>query len=135
MEKMQSLIQEAHVNTPYINFDPIKMVFEISGECRPENVLTFFNPILDWLTEFRKFVKHDFHTVKELTFHFKLEYYNSSSAKFIFNILKRLKALEEYDLSIKMIWYYDELDEDLLENGQEFEKILNMNFEFIALQD
>lgn len=132
---MEPLKIASSVTSPEISFDPNSMNFEITGECRPENVLTFFNPVLDWLTEFRKWVKHDQHSVKELQFHFKLEYYNSSSAKFIFNILKRLKALEEYDLKINMIWYYDELDEDLLESGQEFEKILNLEFEYIALQD
>ena len=32
-------------------------------------------------------------------------------------------------------WHYDEMDEDLLESGEEFEKLVNYSFEFIAIED
>ena len=104
------------------------------GECRPENVLTYFEPIMRWLDQFINEVESD-GTQKKLDFHFKLEYYNSSSAKFIFQIFKRLKSIESQGIKVTMFWFYDVLDEDLLESGQEYEKILDLKFEYIPVQD
>ena len=70
-----------------------------------------------------------------MEFQFKLEYYNSSSAKFIFSIFKRLKEMQVKGLEITMFWFYDVSDEDLLECGEEYEKILGFKFVYIALQD
>lgn len=128
MEALQ--IQHTHT-TPDVNFliDPYD--FTIEGECRPENVLTFFTPIVNWMNKFRAWAGNLPEMIEEpINFHFKLEYYNSSSAKFIYGILSKLKTLEDDGLTVKVYWYYDELDEDLLENGKEFEKILHLDFDF-----
>jgi len=132
---MKKLDIRSSITTPLLNFDPISMVFNIKGECRPENVLTFFNPVLDWVNDFKSWVKHDQNSSSFLIFNFQLEYYNSSSAKFIFNLLKRLRALDKYGVTLSVNFYYDILDDDLLENGKEFEKILNSKFTFIAIED
>ena len=132
---MEKLDINPSITTPLISFDPFKMDFTIKGECRPENVLTFFNPILDWVNDFKAWVKESQNSSKDLIFNFELEYYNSSSAKFIFNLLKRLRALDVFGVNLKVNFYYDILDDDLLENGKEFEKILNAKFTFIAVED
>ena len=103
----------------------------MEGECRPENVLTYFTPILNWLNKFKTWANNQNEPItKALEFDFKLEYYNSSSAKFLFNIFEKLKFLQAQGFNVKMNWYYDELDEDLLENGKEFEKILGLEFNY-----
>lgn len=131
---MDSLFIERGDTTPKLDFNIESMEFSLEGECRPENVLTFFEPVMKWLDSFVSWAPENVSN-KELKFLFKLEYYNSSSAKFIFNIFKRLKVLQENGIDITMYWFYDQLDEDLLECGQEYEKILGLKFEFIALQD
>lgn len=132
---MEKLEIKSTITTPSILFNPDEMDFSIQGECRPENVLTFFNPILDWINEFKIWVKHEQNNSNDLFFNFKLEYYNSSSAKFIFTILKRLKELDKYGMKLKVNFFYDILDDDLLENGKEIEKILNIEFIYIAIED
>jgi hypothetical protein len=131
---MESLKIAKRDTTPELSFDIDEMLFSIEGECRPENVLTYFEPIMRWLDEFIDEEKSN-STPKKLDFHFKLEYYNSSSAKFIFQIFKRFKAIETSNIEVTMFWFYDVLDEDLLECGEEYEKILSLNFKYIALQD
>lgn len=130
---MESLIIEKGDTTPFIDFNIDTMEFVIQGECRPENVLTFFEPVMKWIDDLKKWIPNN--NKQKLDFHFKLEYYNSSSAKFIFNIFKKLKAIEEQGIKVTMFWFYDLLDEDLLECGQEYEKILKLNFEFVPVQD
>jgi len=131
---MESLTIAKKDTTPELVFDIDKMIFSMIGECRPENVLTYFEPIMRWLDQFINEVESD-GTQKKLDFHFKLEYYNSSSAKFIFQIFKRLKSIESQGIKVTMFWFYDVLDEDLLESGQEYEKILDLKFEYIPVQD
>lgn len=131
---MESLRIAKGDTTPELIFDIEEMLFSMEGECRPENVLTYFEPIMKWLDQFIDNVKSGA-TGKSMDFHFKLEYYNSSSAKFIFQIFKRFKVIESNGVDITMYWFYDVLDEDLLECGQEYEKILGLKFKYVALQD
>tara|TARA_Y100000766_G_C18424579_1_gene373708 strand:- start:136 stop:531 length:396 start_codon:yes stop_codon:yes gene_type:complete len=120
--------------TPLLDFNIQTMEFFIEGECRPENGLTYFEPIIKWLDSYVDWLKNK-KSAGRLNFNFKLEYYNSSSAKFIFNIFKRLKIIQSNGTQVNMFWFYDILDEDLLESGQEYEKILGLKFHFLALQD
>jgi|TARA_B110000259_G_scaffold32297_1_gene35534 hypothetical protein len=131
---MESLRIKKGDTTPKLDFDLDKMEFSLEGESRSEDVLTFYEPIIKWLDNFKEwFLKNG--SSKKLEFQFKLEYYNSSSAKFIFSIFKRLKEMQVKGLEITMFWFYDVSDEDLLECGEEYEKILGFKFEYIALQD
>ncbi len=131
---MDSLRIEKADTTPLLDFNIETMNFFIEGECRPENVLTYFEPIMQWLDKYVDWLyKKESNGV--LDFHFKLEYYNSLSAKFIFNIFKRLKVIQSSGTEVNMFWFYDTLDEDLFESGQEYSKILGLKFHFVALQD
>jgi len=133
---MDALITEKTGTTPYLHFNVEELNFLMEGECRPENVLTYFTPILNWLNKLKTWANNLPEPLnKTLDIHFKIAYYNSSSAKFIFNIFQKLSSLQEEGIKINMIWYYDELDEDLLESGKEFEKILGLNFTFIPEKD
>lgn len=130
---MEALILASSSTTPNVNFDVENMSFTIEGECRPENVLTYFSPIINWLNKFKNWEINLPEPIDQtLEFHFKLAYYNTSSAKFLFNIFEKMKSIHQEGLKVKIFWHYDELDEDLLENGQEFEKILGLDFEFVA---
>jgi hypothetical protein len=131
---MESLRIEKGDTTPLIDFNIETMDFHIAGECRPENVLIYFEPIIKWLDSYIIWLENQ-SSIDELDFYFKLEYYNSSSAKFIFNILKRVKSIQKNGIKVNLFWVYDILDEDLLESGQEYEKIIGLNFRFLALQD
>jgi len=131
---MDSLRIDKGDTTPLLEFNIETMVFSIEGECRPENVLTYFEPILRWLDDYVDWLNIKKST-RVLNFNFKLEYYNSSSAKFIFNIFKRLKRIQRNGTEINMFWFYDILDEDLLECGQEYEKVSGLKFHFLAIQD
>ena len=62
---------------------------------------------------------------------FKMTMFNTSSAKCIFDILKRLKAMEEQGLRIVINWHYEEDDDDMLECGEDFQDLLDAKFNFI----
>jgi hypothetical protein len=130
---MENLDIKGSFTSPTIFFDIENLIFTIEGECRPENVLTFFQPILDWLDDLKVHAAQQNYHNKILHFNFKIEYFNSSSAKFIFTIFKKIKLLQEFGIFIEVNWNYDELDEDLFETGKELQKILELKFNFIAI--
>ena len=121
---MNDLILEATDTAPAIHFQTNGDLL-MNGESRPENVVKFFEPLMNWMDELKS-LEPD-----HITLDFKLEYYNSSSAKFIMELLLKLNDFK----NVLVKWHYDEMDEDLLESGEEFEKLVNYSFEFIAIED
>lgn len=122
---MDSILLEATATTPKVIIDPINNKFEISGESRPENTGKFYTPIIEWFEGYRAdlyFQKNSFGKSKKLTINFKLEYFNSTSAKFILDIFYSLEKTQKEGYDVEVIWNYDARDTDMKESGEEFSK-------------
>lgn len=65
--------------------DAEKNHFVFEGESRPENCTYFFQPILQWLKSYKTMLVEQKETTV-LKVDFKLDYFNSTSAKFITDI-------------------------------------------------
>jgi len=132
---MDPLIIEATSHSPEITFDPSSGQFSISGVSRPEDVRSFYYPVVEWL---RNFLEEEIKTGKvsftddhPLTLDIKLKYFNSSSAKFLFDIFSEIGQINEEGQTIKIRWYYEEGDDDMFEAGEELSEIAEIPFEFI----
>ena len=136
---MEVLHLAATENTPEITLDHLKEIFSMSGESRPENVRNFYEPVMEWLdgySQYLYFMLDKFEQgTKELNFNFNFEYFNSSSAKYILDILNAVKAFDEKfdNLAIKVNWHYEEFDEDMQEAGEEFQKMSGLPFTFVKV--
>lgn len=130
---MEALKIEPTEISPKVYFIPENNVFEISGESRPENVRKFYEPIIAWLNDFGNSIISGEYKIDPI-FNFKFEYFNSSSAKFIMDMLKKLEELFSKGIKLKIIWYYDEGDEDMQETGEEFSKIIEVPFEYVEVK-
>jgi hypothetical protein len=111
MEK--HVIQEELKNCPGIVYYPDKNILELVGRSIPENPELIFKRLDSWITS--HFEKH-----KGLDIIIKLEYINSGSSKYLFEILKRLKGFSKSGRLVKMKWLYEEDDEAMLELGEHF---------------
>ncbi|HER08669.1 MAG TPA: DUF1987 domain-containing protein [Bacteroides sp.] len=131
---MKKLIIESTLNSPRVILDPEKKIFEFSGESRPENVKSFYMPVLEWLEDFadelsgRESASGKF----PLEFHFNFEYFNSTSAKFILDIFKTLSKLNSKGKPIGVKWHYEADDEDMLEVGKEMSRMSKLPFEYVV---
>lgn len=121
--------------TPEVILNPKENIFHIVGESRPEHVGKFYDPILNWLEGYHNELYDNSHKdaerPKEIIFVFKLEYFNSSSIKFVYDILKKLEDFNDHHTKVKIHWHYDAMDDDMFENGEEFSKIIRLPFELI----
>jgi hypothetical protein len=107
-------------DTPKITFDKTSGIFEISGRSLPEDAADFYNPVLRWLDSYSQ----DCNSSTDLIL--KLEYFNTASSKLILDLLSKVEAIK----GAKIVWYYFEDDEDMLEAGQEFSELVEIPFEF-----
>ncbi len=124
--------------SPQVIFDPENYLYEMKGNSRPENVRDFYYPIIDTLRKyFEKIVAENeilFFNRECFKFNFKLEYFNSASAKFISDILIIIKNSTEAKLNIKVYWYFDEGDDDMKEVGEDFSDMISVPFNFIMVK-
>ncbi|HON51740.1 MAG TPA: DUF1987 domain-containing protein [Bacteroidales bacterium] len=117
--------------TPKVEFDIDSKTFIIQGFSRPENIRDFYVPILHSLSkELQTIVESS--DKQKYSFHFQLEYFNSSSAKFISDIIKIIKQYVDQGLQATIYWHYDKDDEEMKESGDDFSSISNISFEYIA---
>lgn len=117
---MEVLNLEGTEDTPKILLDKGNGIFEISGRSLPEDSAEFYQPVLDWIEEYAG----DPNDSTE--FAFKLEYFNTASSKLILDVLMALEDIE----GMKILWYFDEDDEDMEEAGEEFSELVEIPFEF-----
>lgn len=133
---MKKLNIDATLKSPKVIFDPEIFLYEMEGNSRPENVRDFYYPIIDTLKEYfeEQYNKEIITQNKSFKFNFKLDYFNSSSAKFISDILVIVKKAVENGIDIKIYWYFEDGDEDMKEVGEDFSDMISFPFNYIMVQ-
>ena len=122
MEKLH--IKETY-QTPTINFDPDKGIFEIKGRSIDYNIMNFFQPLLDYINRYSK-APHQ-KTVMKMMF----TYYNTGTSICILDIFNKLDDLYKKGLDVKIQWYYDKGDDSYKEDGEDFRDYVSVPFEVI----
>jgi len=129
---MEKLTLAPTLNSPGVNLNPEANKFDFTGESRPENVRSFYLPILEWLEQFATEVSGKKGNTP-LEFTFNLEYFNSTSAKYILDIFKVLYAINQSGSPLKVFWHYEEDDEDMLEVGMEMSRMSRIVFDYVKV--
>ena len=112
---MDNIKIEATDRSPEIDFDFGQNAFAIRGESYPEDVASFFGPVIGQLEEHLSSLDGG-----EVRFDFELIYFNSSSAKVLMGLFDNLDETAGGGVSVTINWYYDEEDDTMEELGQEF---------------
>lgn len=121
---MKDLIIKETEKTPSVALGT-NGVLKIEGRSIPEDAAKFFKPLLDWTKDF---------TATEIRVDIKLEYFNTSSSKFILEMLRLLENNPDNN-NILVNWFYEEGDLDVLESGQYFESIIGIPFKYIEYEE
>lgn len=123
---MEPLKIEPTDETPQVILDANNNAFEFSGKSLPEDVLTFYNPVVEWLNQYA------INPNPVSNFVFKMVYFNTASSKLILDIMMILDEIHENGNEVKILWHYMEDDEDMMEAGEEYADMLEVPFEQIS---
>lgn len=99
--------------------------FQFNGKSLPEDVVSFYNPVLDWISKYGE------NPNSTSIFKFNFTYFNNESSKTILDILMKLEELSENGANVQAEWHYNENDENMEEHGEEFAKVIEVPFNLI----
>jgi hypothetical protein len=111
MEKY--VIQEELKNCPGIVYYPDANRLVLAGRSIPENPELIFTRLDTWITS-------HFEKNKALEVNIQLEYINSGSSKYLYEILRKLTGYSQSGKLVRMRWLYEEEDEAMLELGEHY---------------
>ena len=114
---LEPIIRVKTKNSPEIILDSEHNNFKIAGRSIVEDPGEFYSQIYSWLQEYVK-SPNDF-----TDFIFDLEYFNSSSARQIMEIIMLLEEINKTDKKVKVNWLYEEGDEMSKERGDEIKLV------------
>ena len=116
-------IKETKV-TPKVEFDPINQTLTFTGKILCDNTPEFFEPILNWVQEY------EMEASGKTNLNFSLEYLNTSSSKYLLNMLKRFEKINQQGKKVEVNWYYEADDDNIEEAGKDFDLMVDVPFNF-----
>lgn len=122
---MKPLILESTQDTPGVILDPKSKQFLFEGTSIPENSKKFFEPIFNWIADYTQDPNDE--TIVD----FKMKYFNTSSTKSILDIMILFKELPKQGKMLIINWYFAKDDEDMMEAGEGFSKMVRYPFNLI----
>ena len=165
---MENISIEKTNKTPEVFFDFKNNYLEIKGISIPEDAEGFYRPLMEWIEEYvehlillRETIAIEEETeadeqkerkeMPSITVSLKLIYFNTSTADYLVNILRKLReAQSDYpeildngsfnpdDAPAHLVtveWCYETEDEDMYDTGTHFESVLEMPFHYIAIDE
>ena len=126
---MESLIIPGTQETPEVKFDSSNGKLSIIGRSYPSDTAAFYQPISTWLNAYA------LNPNSTIVLEIGIEYFHSVSVKFLTNIVKKLLALRSAEISVSIVWYYEEDDEDSIDLGKSIERDTKAAFTYIVLEE
>jgi hypothetical protein len=114
-------------NTPLILLEEANNSLLIKGKSYPENPELFYSHLYVILHRYTKKNK------RKLTVYFFLEYFNTGSAKCLYQVMVYLKEYQDKGIDIKVNWYYYMDDEGMHQSGENFSKYSQLDMTMIPV--
>ena len=126
---MENLVIEGGIKTPTVKLDHDNRQLLLEGRSIPEDTIRFFEPILKWIEEY---IQTDRDAGTDL--HINLEYFNTSTSRYLFGIFKILETYHTKGNQIMIHWYYEKDDFEMLESGEDYASILKIPFNMVPVE-
>ena len=135
---MEKLYIAPSESMPEITLSHDDNVFRIKGVSRPENVRLLYEPVVKWLSDYKEILINKDPVYSEdnpFILQLDLVYFNSSTAKFLYDIVMILKSIKEDGIPTVINWFYDPDDPDCLEAGEDLAVLAEIDFVYIERQE
>ncbi|MEE4176785.1 MAG: DUF1987 domain-containing protein [Bacteroides sp.] len=88
-------------------------LLRFSGNSYPENAVDFFQPLLNWV---RDYVRN---TRQQTLVEFRINYFNTSSSKYLFQIMEIMNAFRQKGNPVEVVWISNAENDEMLETWRE----------------
>jgi hypothetical protein len=127
---MDALKLEGQFNFPSIDFNPNTGLLKISGRSIPENPVKFYQPLENWIVEFIKT------NPKDLILSIYLDYLNTHSTECVLILMKKIENFyKDKNANVKVLWSFDEDDEDMEYLGEDLASIVTIPFDYKVVME
>ena len=123
---MENLLLEQTPQSPKVELNCTGEML-ITGVSTISDARKFYGLITDWLADLKNIAP------KQINFSFEISYVNTPSSLMFVEILRKVNSLKSKDTEVRIIWRYEEDDEDILSFGEEIETATNSKFEYIIV--
>jgi len=113
-------VMEPTRRTPWVVLEPGRIM--ILGRSIIENPGEFYRPVYERIN------KYILHRGKKTKIEFGFEYINTSSTKWIYAIFLKLSEIRDLAENVKIVWYYEQGDEDMCDLGYIFKSLVDCPF-------
>lgn len=119
---MRSINLKSTEDTPQVEYLGGDNVLKIFGRSLPEDAWSFYEPVIEWASVYSPST-----TDTALIIELFLEYFNSSSGRYILELLSTLE--KKGSSNVKVVWKAEEDDDLMVEKGEEFSSLVDLPFE------
>lgn len=123
---MENFVIEGTPKSPAVNFDALEGNLKIEGRSNPENAREFFNPMVNWLDEYIKHPAERTHLIVNL------EHFNTSTSKYLMEVLRKIRYLADNDYAFNVTWMYEDDDLEMLDTAEAYEMMTGLRFEKVS---
>ena len=121
------LIIDPTKKTPGIIMEPGRIV--ITGRSISENPGEFYRPVHEWMVNYAS------NSSKLTNVLLGFEFINTTSIKWIYAILKEMNRIPDLNQNVRISWYYEVGDEDMLDLGFILRSLVSCPFQIIEVED
>ena len=126
---MENVFIPAMERSPEVDFRFLENRLSLKGEAYPEDAAAFFGPLLKLLNAYCETIRGH-----ELQVEFRLEYFNTSSAKALMNMIQILENAVRRGTRVNLSWYYQKDDEVMREFGEDFSmELKHVQFQLVEI--
>jgi hypothetical protein len=117
---MDSMQIPATATTPEIQLNQQTGRLVVRGISDEEDALGFYFPVLQWMDAYVQ------NPANKTVLDIQLKYFNTASAKALFELIKRLKTIQKAGKLTEVNWFYDAKDPVLKEDIEQFRDLISV---------
>jgi hypothetical protein len=126
---MENMFIPAMERSPEVDFRFEENRLSLRGEAYPEDAAAFFGPLLRQLSAYCETIHG-----QELHVEFQLDYFNTSSAKALMNMIQILETAVRHGARVSLRWCFQKDDDVMREFGEDFSTELeHVQFQLVEI--